>query len=491
MTTESFNDRHSTIGMKFINDPDKENEYSHVELSAEAQSFSQFTDSEKRRIIRRIDMRLLPILGAMYSISLIDRTNLGLALVAGMQEELDLAVGNRYTVIVMLFFISYIIFEIPSNLVLPKAGAANWLSFLGASFGGILIGMGFTKSWGTMAVCRTLLGIAESGFLPGCTYLITSWYTRFEVGKRMSIFWTLSVVANGFAAIIAYALTLLEGKQGLTGWRWIFIVEGAVTMGICLAGWLIIIDFPSKAGNFLKPAEKQFVIDRINDDRGDAEEDKVTLSKVLLHLTDWKIYFWSFNLMSSTLPGYAYSYFLPIILRDGMGYSQTQSQLLSCPPYILAAMIGLISGWLGDRWKIRGPIIAVHQVLTAIGMLITVFGKSNAARYFGAFLGIGFLQFCVPGVLTFQANNIISHSKRAVASAICIIGGGVGGIVASCAFVASENPSYPTGVWVTFALSMTSVVLIIVLDLYFWSKNKAAKTGVALIEGREGWLFTL
>lgn len=129
MTTESFNDRHSTIGMKFINDPDKENEYSHVELSAEAQSFSQFTDSEKRRIMyvrfldhdlrawqvqdannensRRIDMRLLPILGAMYSISLIDRTNLGLALVAGMQEELDLAVGNRYTVIVMLFFISY------------------------------------------------------------------------------------------------------------------------------------------------------------------------------------------------------------------------------------------------------------------------------------------------------------------------------------------------------------------------------------------------
>jgi len=158
-------------------------------------------------------------------------------------------------------------------------------------------------------------------------------------------------------------------------------------MGICLAGWLIIIDFPSKAGNFLKPAEKQFVIDRINDDRGDAEEDKVTLSKVLLHLTDWKIYFWSFNLMSSTLPGYAYSYFLPIILRDGMGYSQTQSQLLSCPPYILAAIIGLISGWLGDRWKIRGPIIAVHQVLTAVGMLITVFGKSNAARYFGSFLG--------------------------------------------------------------------------------------------------------
>jgi hypothetical protein len=159
-------------------------------------------------------------------------------------------------------------------------------------------------------------------------------------------------------------------------------------VGICLLGRFIVIDFPTKAGNFLKPAEQQFIIHRINEDRGDAVEDEVTLAKILFHLKDWKLYFWSFNLMASTLPGYAYSYFLPIILRDGMGFSTTQSQLLSCPPYVLAAIMGLVSGWLGDRYKIRGPIIAVHQLITAIGMLITVYGKANAARYFGCFLGM-------------------------------------------------------------------------------------------------------
>ncbi|KAL4866305.1 hypothetical protein BDV12DRAFT_187488 [Aspergillus spectabilis] len=424
----------------------------------------------------------------MYSISLIDRTNLGLALVAGMQEDLDLAVGDRYTIIVMLFFVAYIIFEIPSNLILPKAGAANWLSFLGASFGAILIGMGFTHHWGTMAVCRILLGVFEAGFLPGCTYLITCWYKRFEVGKRLSIFWIMSVLASGFSAILAYGLTQLNGKQGIEGWRWIFIIEGAATVAVCLTGWFIIIDFPTKAGKFLKPAEQAFVITRINEDRGDAEEDEVTLSKIFLHLKDWKLYFWCFNLMASTLPGYAYSYFLPIILRDGMGFSTTESQLLSCPPYILAAIMCLVSGWLGDKYKIRGPIIAVHQLITAAGMLITVYGKANAARYFGSFLGIGFLQFCVPGVLTFQANNITSHSKRAVASAVCMMGGGVGGIVASCAFVARESPSYTV---ITFALSMTSVAMIVILDIYLWRCNKAAKSGKMVIGGREGWLYTL
>ncbi|PNH51357.1 hypothetical protein VD0002_g4458 [Verticillium dahliae] len=446
---------------------------------------------EQKKVIRRIDVRLLPILGLMYSISLIDRTNLGLALVAGLQEDLALHIGNRYTVIVMVFFVAYILFEIPSNLILPRAGPANWLAFLGVGFGSVLLGMGFTKHWGTMALCRALLGVLEAGFLPGCTYLITCWYTRFEVGKRLSGFWIMSVILSAFSAIFAYVLALLDGKGGLAGWSWIFIIEGAITIVVCGLGWFIIIDFPTKAGKFLKPAEQAFVIERINNDRGDAEEDGVNARKILKHLKDWKLYFWAFNLMSSTLPGYAYSYFLPIILRNGMGFSRTNSMLLSAPPYLLAAIMAFVSGWLGDKYKIRGPIIAVHQAITAVGMLITVYAKSNAARYFGAFLGIGFLQFCVPGVLTFQANNITSHSKRAVASATCLIGGGVGGIISSVAFMAKESPHYTTGVWTTFGISMTSICMIIIMDLYFWRLNKGVKAGTRLNEGMAGWFYTL
>jgi hypothetical protein len=160
-----------------------------------------------------------------------------------------------------------------------------------------------------------------------------------------------------------------------------------VTCVVCIIGRFIIIDFPTQARGFLSSEEQEFIIQRLNDDRGDADEDQVTMGKILCHLKDWRLYFWAFNLLASTLPGYAYSYFLPIILKSGMGFSSTQSQLLSAPPYILAAIMACISGWLGDKYKIRGPIIAVHQLLTAIGMLLTAFGKSNAVRYFGAYLG--------------------------------------------------------------------------------------------------------
>lgn len=310
------------------------------------------------------------------------------------------------------------------------------------------------------------------------------------MGKRLSGFWILSVLVGGFSAIFAYVLTLLSGKANLNGWSWIFIIEGAITCVVCIAGWFIIIDFPAKANKFLKPDEQQFVIDRINNDRGDAIEDEVTAARILHHLKDWRLYFWAINLMASTLPGYAYSYFLPIILRAGMGYSVTESQLLSAPPYVLAAILTFISGWLGDRYHIRGPLVAFHQLMTAIGMIITAYGKANAARYFGAFLGIGFLQYCIPGVLTFQANNITQHSKRAVASATCIIGGGVGGIAASVAFKSNESPDYPTGIWVTFAMSMLSILLIGIMDLHFRRCNKLAREGKHRNEGLENWYYT-
>jgi hypothetical protein len=172
----------------------------------------------------------------------------------------------------------------------------------------------------------------------------------------------------------------------------IFIIEGALTVGLCVFGWFIIVDFPAKA-KFLTTEERAYAVERINDDRGDGEQDPINLRVILHHLCDVKLYAYSFMLMASTLPGYAYSYFLPIILKEGLGYSTSKSQLMSAPPYVLAAIMTFTSSWLADRYKIRGPVIAVHQAITATGMLITAFSTNLNARYFGAFLGIGFLQF--------------------------------------------------------------------------------------------------
>ena len=127
---------------------------------------SHDNDLEKR-VLRKIDLRLLPMLGCLYTIALVDRSNVAVARISGMDEDLGLDQGNRASVTLMIFFIGYIIFEIPSNAFIHKIGAANWLAFLAIAWGLVTLGVGFLHTWEGFAVLRAFLGVFEAGFFPG------------------------------------------------------------------------------------------------------------------------------------------------------------------------------------------------------------------------------------------------------------------------------------------------------------------------------------
>lgn len=124
----------------------------------------------RKRVLRKIDLRLLPILGCLYTLALVDRSNVAVARISGMDEDLGLNQGDRASITLMVFFIGYIIFEIPSNAFIHKLGAANWLAFLAVAWGLVTLGIGFLNDWKGFAVLRSFLGIFEAGFFPG-------WYT--------------------------------------------------------------------------------------------------------------------------------------------------------------------------------------------------------------------------------------------------------------------------------------------------------------------------
>ena len=121
----------------------------------------------EKRVLRKIDLRLLPMLGCLYTIALVDRSNVAVARISGMDEDLGLDQGNRASVTLMIFFIGYIIFEIPSNAFIHKIGAANWLAFLAVAWGLVTLGVGFLHTWQGFAVLRAFLGVFEAGFFPG------------------------------------------------------------------------------------------------------------------------------------------------------------------------------------------------------------------------------------------------------------------------------------------------------------------------------------
>ncbi|GAA6015269.1 hypothetical protein JCM11491_000993 [Sporobolomyces phaffii] len=449
----------------------------------------QVSDEFAKKTIRKVDMRLLIILSAIYAVSLIDRTNISVARVAGMAKDLKLTVGERYSIITLVFFVPYIIFELPSNLLIRKVGPRILLSAITIAWGAVMLGMAFVTDWTQLVACRVLLGLLESGFFPGCVFLISCWYTRHELQKRMSFFYLTSMVISGFSNILGYAISLLDKKHGLAGWRWIFLVFGVVTIGLGLIATFTIVDFPDRA-TFLQPEQRDFIIARVNCDRGDAEADKFTVMKGLKHAADLKL--WAFGLVFcfSTMPAYAFSYFLPVILSGG-GYDRKLSLCLSAPPYVFAAIFTFTMAVFSDKRKNRAIFIAFSAIVCLIGLIIMAYAKPLGVRYFGSFLAIAGAQSNVPAALTYQANNVRSHSKRAVSSAICVGMGGVGGIMASLVYRQIDYPRYLPGLWATVACQLCILLILVALSFYFRLRNGQADKGHRELEGSALFRYTL
>jgi MFS family permease len=169
-----------------------------------------FTPEEQKKIIRKVDLRLIPTLGFMYCVSLMDRTNLGVAMVAGMGVDLKLT-GERYSLIVLLFFITYVALQPPATVVLRKLGPRIFLPSIVVIWGSVMIGFGFVKEWHSLLPLRLLLGIFEAGFFPGSAYLLSCWYQRFELQKRNTVFFLIGMLSSAFSGILGYLFSLLSG----------------------------------------------------------------------------------------------------------------------------------------------------------------------------------------------------------------------------------------------------------------------------------------
>jgi MFS family permease len=141
-----------------------------------------------------------------------------------MTKELKLSVlmgtVSRYSVVTLVFFTTYIVFQPPSTVIIRYLGPRVHLSTIVTLWGAVMIGMGFVKNWESLAALRIVLGILEAGFFPSCVYLMSTWYTRYDIGKRYSVFYILGSLASACAGMLAYGLMQLNGREGLTGWRW-------------------------------------------------------------------------------------------------------------------------------------------------------------------------------------------------------------------------------------------------------------------------------
>ncbi|KAJ6126798.1 phthalate transporter [Penicillium sp. IBT 18751x] len=453
-----------------------------------------FTPSEQRKIVHKIDRRLITGLGLLFGISLVDRTNLGNASIAGMQKDLRLEIGSRYSLVVLIFFVPYVLFQLPSSIIVRKLGPKAFLGGITFLWGVVMMCFGFVHDWKVMLGLRIILGTFEAGLFPGAVYLLSLWYTRYDVHKRYSSFYLISIVGSCFTGILAYGISHMGGVAGIRAWRWIFIIEGLLTCVIAVTGYILLVDFPQeahKARHFLSRQEIDFVIHKIDQDRQDAKEEPFTWSAFLTPALEWKVWGFAMIFLCSTVVAYSMAYFLPIILSNKMGFSAGASQALTTPPYFFAAIVMYTEGWLGDKWRIRSPIIVYNALQAILGLCLLEWAAAPGVQYFGVFLVCAGCNSTIPAVLSWQANNIRGQWKRAFCSASLITSGGMGGIIGALVFRSQDTPKYLPGIIASIVCNGVILIVTGLLTVYMHAANRKARQGRLEIEGLPGFYYTL
>ncbi|KAF2787119.1 pantothenate transporter [Melanomma pulvis-pyrius CBS 109.77] len=443
-----------------------------------------WTPEEERAVVRKADWRVFPMLCIVFGLSLLDRTNISAAYIAGLAKDLRLDIGSRYNIALLIFFIGYALFELPSNYIIRRLGARYWLTFLIIAWGACVLGMGFVHSWKTLTILRALLGIFEAGLFPGAVYIIGSWYRQFETAKRVSIFYMAALLTSAFGPIFAYALSLIRVGDGMyrSGWRWIFIIEGIATIVAgCIAPFFLI---------ECNAREKHIAIKRVSLEKQEGDIEHPTLMQTLSMLMDWKIGVYSIQYFVAASSVYSLAFFQPIILRQGMGFSYTLAQVLSSPPYLFAIIMSLGFAWLSDKIKMRWPILITQSVTALVGLLIILYAKPPGVRYFGLFLATFGTQANVPASLAYGQNQTAKVQKRGIVAAAMISVGAAGGITGSTIFQSKDAPLYLPGMWATIAMQFLYSIVTFCMSMYLKRMNRLADEGKRpALEGVEGFRY--
>ncbi|OJI99433.1 hypothetical protein ASPVEDRAFT_60462 [Aspergillus versicolor CBS 583.65] len=408
------------------------------------------------KLVRKVDLHVLPQLIIIYLMSYIDRTNVGNARLFGVEPDLGLS-SQQWNTCLSIFFVTYALGGVPSNIALKRFGPKIWLPALLLSVSSILVFTSLQVNFGGWAAFRVLLGVFEAGVFPGCSFVLTSWYSPKEVHSRMAIFYSGASAAGAFSGLLAYGIGQLDYTWGYRGWRFIYCIEGLFTFLLALGAFWFVYDTPAKVGGWLTPEEKQFLILRhkysAGGETGVAEKSEFSWKHAASAFKSFHIYATVLIEFTLCVTVYGYSFILPTIISN-LGYDAAEAQAMTVPPYVFACLVTAFSGWAADRYQQRMLSVLLPNLMALAGFIIVLVSVRYPAvpgvTLFGVFLITGGLYPISPAVTAWISLNCAGTMKRAVGIAAMVSFSQLGGIVGSNIYISSQAPTYPVG----FGISM-------------------------------------
>ncbi|KAI0513269.1 nicotinamide mononucleotide permease [Xylaria bambusicola] len=386
-------------------------------------SLAALTEAEYSKLSKKatlkMDFVIMPILVIMYILNYLDRQNLASARLAGIEEELGIS-DVQYQTCVSILFVGYILLQVPSNLVLGRikwpgvyicAGMAVW--------GAISAAMSTVQGFGGLLAARIFLGVVEAIFFPGALYFLSLFYNRKQYALRVAILYGGSQLGNAFGTLFAIGVLRLGGTYGLSGWRWLFLIEGVLTTGLAI-GFSFILPNSNKKILGLSEIECEWVEWNMVKDQGQTNnsEEISNWQGFMLAATDLKTWLLTGTLYSIYING-AITNFFPSVVQ-GLGYDRNTTYGITAPPFVLAVIVMYIIGWSSDRKQERWLHIVAPLIVTAIANIISISTTNTAARYVAILLLPG--SFYSSGIVTLSwVSNSLSQPAPKRAAAIALV----------------------------------------------------------------------
>ncbi|TRX94786.1 hypothetical protein FHL15_004247 [Xylaria flabelliformis] len=438
----------------------------------------------ERKLMTRIDWHILPFVSIMYLLAFLDRVNIANARSFNLEADLHLE-KNQYNTSLTIFFVPYIIFEIPSNILLKRFSPRVWLSGCMFLFGLVSIFQGLTQNYGGLLATRFFLGLFETGMFPGCFYLISMWYKRSEAQKRYSLFFSSTSLAGAFGGLLASAIGKLDGVRNYSGWRWIFILEGVLTATIAILFFFIFPLFPEQA-KWLTEEERAYVKARLRADQGNnAAERKTTFRDVIAVMKDHRVWLGGFMYLGLIVPAYSYAFFAPTIIKT-YNYSAIQTQLHSVPPWAASFAFSLIVAALSDWTRHRAFFAIAPLAITIAGFAVLLTIHTNTTVEYAVLHLVTIGTYGVlPIIVCWFQMNLGGHHRRSIGSAWQIGFGNLGGIIATYLFLDSDAPYFTKGFAVCLAFVVVSIAAstLYLISIHIENRKRAKTvTNIGLTE---------
>ncbi|KKF92557.1 putative transporter.16c [Ceratocystis platani] len=421
------------------------------------------------RLLMKLDLYLIPTASILYLFCFIDRN----ARIAGMDEDLKM-VGYDFNVILTCFYISYILFEVPSNILCKHFGPGWYIPSITIAFGLVSICNAWVNTVSQACGVRFLLGMFEAGMFPGIAYYLSRWYRSSELTFRLGLYVVTAPLAGAFGGLLASAILTMDGFGSFHRWRMLFAIEGIITCVLGLAAFFTMTDRPETA-TWLTAEEKAIISARLAAERLNNTEvlDKMSKSKLMAGMINPVILITSFVFLLNTITVSGIVFFIPTIVRSLYPDSSTVViQLRTVPPYVVGAFFTVTISYIS--WKInrRQILLILSCPLTMVGFAIFLGSTDHQVLYVATFF-VCSSTFALGSLTNSTVSaNVVTDTARAAAIGFNVMTGSIGGLISTWSYLQSDWPKYTIGNGLNMAVSSLAFIVTTLTLIWMKSDNK-------------------